>query len=75
MFVVHNPSNSFSQSNWDKKWKRRQRRKSCSGYSWRRQFFHNVNQARRQESMLKNDDEFCYEEIDAMLEEDFFGVS
>lgn len=61
MFVIINPNNVCKKeenSLWVRKWERRQRTKSCSGYSWRCQFFHNVNQARHLEAMYRSDEEY-----------------
>lgn len=61
MFVIINPSKICKKEeklSWYIKWKKHQRTKSCSGYSWRGQFFHNVNQARHLEAMYKSDEEY-----------------
>lgn len=48
----------WTEPEWARKWKNRQRTKSCSGCTWRRQYFHNMTQARKMEAMLKNDPEY-----------------
>lgn len=58
MYVINNSDvvcRKEEKPEWLLKTRRWQRTKSCSGYSWRNQFFHNVNQAKRLESLYKTD--------------------
>lgn len=61
MYVVMNPSNickKEERSPWSIRASRYQRPKSCSGYTWRHQYFHNVTRATRYEAMYRSDEEY-----------------
>ena len=62
MYPVYNSTIKVEQHSKERRigyyWGEQQRTKSCSGYSWRGQNFHNVRQARRLDSMFRFDPDF-----------------
>jgi len=62
MYQVNNPTDKAEQYDKERRkgryWGEWPQTKSCSGYSWRGQNFHNVRQARRLDAMFRLDPDF-----------------
>lgn len=62
MYPVYEPTVKIQQYKKVRRkgyyWGEQQRTKSCCGYSWRGQNFHNVRQARKLDSMFRLDPDF-----------------